>query len=968
MKIRDIHIKEFGPYKDWSFAPAKKGVQLFYGPNESGKTSLLEAIRAFLFGWKNKKYEHCDGFLTIERGEKEYHLGRHGKKLEFYPLGEATISQEPAELWWHGLDKKTYNRIFALTLEDMQGVDILSEVDVRTRFFGAEGGERLSETVRNLEKDTTELLVASATGKRKINTLLEQLRQNQIRLAELSVQEDEYKRLQQRLDGTVVTEKEIQERLRQRQEYQDSVNLLLQAWDTYKRAEEAKAKMQTLTDTTELDREAFMELDKEINQCHEYMRIWQGKEEGLVPENFVPDSLLGIYTQEIENLYQQLATWEKLKKECAQGRTYLQTVEEQLAFSRQMQTAWRLEEAVPPEVDWYAGEKLASELRSAREAYQQWKYREPVCPVELAENKELLHTGEEIERTRQGMESVQEAFLGKQQAADRKAELEINPPKMLWMTTISLIMAIGAVFFYVSGHVSGEPWGMVAFGAMLVAGAGTYAYGHAAQSKHADRLQELEKQVTENTKKLKSLDREYNLGIPETKEDLERMRKDFDDLCKSYYSQDVELARLHAYEQQKKQWQDEGATLEKAGSVAMDAWVAWLPVGANRTLTDSDFFGMKQEYDQYLEHYKQYQQYVKRQEEQEEQLNAIEDMAAQLWQKLELETLPTTLELRKLYNASKNHQQNKIRWEQKEEQRKNYREEYDQWNRKEKELLLQQSELLQKSGIATAGEYRQRLLGQDQYNQWDIIYKQSQVQLSLLAPRKEAYELMCRRLKNGDKAKWLEEQEHGGEEIQLLQQKLAALYEQRGEIAETMRNLSSDTELAKYLQEKERLEGDLAQALEDWTTKILISRFLEKAQDTYEKERQPHMLEVASSYIEKLTGGRYRLEVEAVDEGVFLRNTLGERVTADHWSSGVADQVYLALRLSLAKCFATRVDSLPIILDDVLLRFDEQRQKEALALLADIGQEEQIFLFTCQAQVARLAETVDGVHVHELAR
>lgn len=38
-----------------------------------------------------------------------------------------------------------------------------------------------------------------------------------------------------------------------------------------------------------------------------------------------------------------------------------------------------------------------------------------------------------------------------------------------------------------------------------------------------------------------------------------------------------------------------------------------------------------------------------------------------------------------------------IRWEQKESQRKSYRMEYDNWHRKEKELLLEQKALLEKA-------------------------------------------------------------------------------------------------------------------------------------------------------------------------------------------------------------------------------------------------------------------------------
>lgn len=70
------------------------------------------------------------------------------------------------------------------------------------------------------------------------------------------------------------------------------------------------------------------------------------------------------------------------------------------------------------------------------------------------------------------------------------------------------------------------------------------------------------------------------------------------------------------------------------------------------------------------------------------------------------------------------------------------------------------------------------------------------------------------------------------------------------------------------------------------------------------------------------------------------------------------DQVYLALRLAMALAFGRQMEPLPIVLDDIFVRFDEGRQKETLRFLMDLGKEQQIFLFTCHAQTMRLAEEI----------
>ena len=415
-------------------------------------------------------------------------------------------------------------------------------------------------------------------------------------------------------------------------------------------------------------------------------------------------------------------------------------------------------------------------------------------------------------------------------------------------------------------------------------------------------------------------------------------------------------------------WIQEGHTLQGIYDEALAAWQAWLPQGAAKSLTEDDFFGLKQEYDQYHEQLRTIEGYEKRLAEHKEGLRVIEDQAMTLWYNLGVEAPVSPTELKRIYNQYKNFQQNKIVWEQKEAQRKSFRNEYDNWHRKEKELLLRQKELLHKAGMESSNEYRQHLIDEDQYKQWQTIYKQSQVQLDLLAPDAENKDLFYRRLREGNKDNWLDELAHSEREMTSIEDKLATLYERRGQIVEAMRALGSDQEQHQMLQEREALQSELETALEDWATQVLMSHCMDKAQQSYEQEKQPHMLELASSYIERLTGGIYTFDILGINEGIALVNGNGERLELKLWSSGLADQVYLALRLALAKVFSYQVESLPIILDDILVRFDENRQRSALELLAEIGKNQQIWLFTCQRTVYDMAQSITGIDRHRLSR
>ena len=309
-----------------------------------------------------------------------------------------------------------------------------------------------------------------------------------------------------------------------------------------------------------------------------------------------------------------------------------------------------------------------------------------------------------------------------------------------------------------------------------------------------------------------------------------------------------------------------------------------------------------------------------------------------------------------------------IRWEQKESQRKSYRMEYDNWHRKEKELLLEQKALLEKSGLSGANEYRQKLIDEDQFKQWETIYKQSQVQLDLLTPNGENKDLFYRRLREGNKENWTDELAHADQELGARKDAMANLYEKRGQIVEAMRALGTDQEQREVIQQRQQLESELESALEDWATQVVISHCMERAQESYEEESQPKMLELASQYIKQLTNGIYTFDMWGLQDGLALLNERGDRLSMSHWSSGLADQVYLALRLALAKVFSFQVDALPIILDDILVRFDEDRQKSALELLAELGKHQQIWLFTCQQQVYYMGQAISGIDTHILQR
>ena len=180
-----------------------------------------------------------------------------------------------------------------------------------------------------------------------------------------------------------------------------------------------------------------------------------------------------------------------------------------------------------------------------------------------------------------------------------------------------------------------------------------------------------------------------------------------------------------------------------------------------------------------------------------------------------------------------------------------------------------------------------------------------------------------------------------------------------------MRHLSTSHAVSEALLKKEQLEAELREALEAWMTYVFINHGMELAQQEYETDRQPAMLARASEYVKAMTGGIYSLHMDDAHKGAYVKDTTGREIPLGKWSSGLGDQVYLALRLSLAESFSEKIESMPLLLDDVLVRFDLERQKLTLQVIEQLSERTQVFLFTCHETTSQLAS--EHAHRYDLS-
>ena len=182
-----------------------------------------------------------------------------------------------------------------------------------------------------------------------------------------------------------------------------------------------------------------------------------------------------------------------------------------------------------------------------------------------------------------------------------------------------------------------------------------------------------------------------------------------------------------------------------------------------------------------------------------------------------------------------------------------------------------------------------------------------------------------------------------------------ALNTGKGERKEAARNLPSVAEAEEEL-ERARVEHERVTNLGDILSKT--QQLLEQAQVEAHRDIAPHLVKALTPWIRKVTGGRYST-VMVDPQGLMVRASSdgGELRNAPLLSHGTTEQIYLLLRVAMA-CLLTRVsgETCPLLLDDVTVHCDSERQTAILNLLQEISTERQVILFSQEPETLSWAE------------
>lgn len=167
MKIENLHIDGFGVWNDKTWEPLSPGLNIFHGPNETGKSTLMAFIRSVFFGLDRRgqarRYEPLNGgthggWLDVRVGDRavriERKAGRHVRGAVTVYDGDVTGSDVELETLLGGTTRTLYHNVFAFGLEELEQFHTLQDTEISRHISGAAlgiGAARWSAVQKDIE-------------------------------------------------------------------------------------------------------------------------------------------------------------------------------------------------------------------------------------------------------------------------------------------------------------------------------------------------------------------------------------------------------------------------------------------------------------------------------------------------------------------------------------------------------------------------------------------------------------------------------------------------------------------------------------------------------------------------------------------------------------------------------------------------------------------------------------------------
>lgn len=202
----------------------------------------------------------------------------------------------------------------------------------------------------------------------------------------------------------------------------------------------------------------------------------------------------------------------------------------------------------------------------------------------------------------------------------------------------------------------------------------------------------------------------------------------------------------------------------------------------------------------------------------------------------------------------------------------------------------------------------------------------------------------------------LEQKNHERAQARELAQEAHAEF---GRITQELAGAARDTAFDEVKFAYAQVEARLSAAQHQLAVFLIAQSSLTEAIAVWEKKSQPEVYRIASELFALMTDNAWRSVRINPDNQIEVTDALMTTRPPELLSLGTRQQLYLALRIALLVTAENVGASLPILADDILVNFDDERRRGAARALAYLAEHRQVILFTCHADVVTLLREAD---------
>lgn len=195
------------------------------------------------------------------------------------------------------------------------------------------------------------------------------------------------------------------------------------------------------------------------------------------------------------------------------------------------------------------------------------------------------------------------------------------------------------------------------------------------------------------------------------------------------------------------------------------------------------------------------------------------------------------------------------------------------------------------------------------------------------------------------------------ESVDRTDQQYLAASNEAALLSDRIGQIGRDSQAIETAGRLESLRAQLAQAVDRWAPLALAEVLMAQAVARFESRHQPEVLKEVARLLARLTHDRYvglRRKLDT-DGSLLIEQSDGTLKEPGQLSTGTREQLYLAIRLAYVTHYCRHAEPLPIVMDDVLVNFDDARARATLEVLGELARSVQIIFLTCHQATVELA-------------